>query len=357
MPPLSHRQLHLVFLLLFSALAISGCNRCNSTDEPLQPSGGGASSGVAQTPTVTITSEYGGLYSIGGKTLDTKEMENKVKEFNAIRSSIFDWDSSRAVVLDSNLFVNSINMNQASGVPQAETYQRYNYVVKDHQIRVAVWTKDTTVGNVCGKATVSSKEYADAHIYKGKMVNFFPEDTNLPFALKAKDVPPKVCVWAWEKPDSSKTTGVLDGHSKHFMLAQDPLMTLGKYKPPKNSDYKDIYNGSGREWAKAKVQYAGEIIVDVKNCYYIINQGSGTYRPSGGPNHNFDYLKNLADLFKASAGAPPAAVWDMGKPLDPVMTISPDSVMRFSGADSFKCKKSDKPGQTTWEQNTGDNNK
>jgi|SRR6267142_4897 len=249
--------------------------------------------------------KYGGEYEIANPPASKPGQlaRDKISEFDALRDASIGWNSSETVLLERALFVKSIIANKGSKAPKAETYQRYNYVVKNNEIRVAVWTTGGAVRKVCRRAPVSARAYLATRTEKGTMVNFFPEVTDLPNSKDLGEVP-GACT---STTSAGKTTGVLDGHSKHFMLAQgddkNKLVRLGAYKS----------GVSGNTWETAKVDYAGEIIVDVKHCIYIINQGSGTYRPKGG--QDFAYLLAVAELFRDRVLTPPLAVWDTQTPL------------------------------------------
>jgi hypothetical protein len=264
----------------------------------------------------TASGQYGGPYEI-----DAKEKADKIAEFDAIRSLSINWDSSKAEVLDRKLFIDSIKENRSSNTPKADEYQRYNYVIENGEIRVAVWLIKGTVRNVCRRAPpILGIPYLGARIKKGVMVNFFPEDTRLPDSSKIVGPIPKTCE---STTPSGKTTGVLDGHSKHFMLAQGMGTKLSKYKSNPSS---------GEKWAATMVDYAGEIIVNVRDCYYIINQGSGTYKPRGGTGHDFVYLLKVATLFATTVGTPPVAVWDT------TMSVIPTTTNPVLGMPPLECK-------------------
>ncbi|MSQ31596.1 MAG: hypothetical protein EXR64_06245 [Dehalococcoidia bacterium] len=83
-----------------------------------------------------------------------------------------------------------------------------------------------------------------------------------------------------------------------------------------------------KPWEDAQVEYAGEFLVRdpdhaTGKCTYVINQGSGTYRPQAGktpfatptatPGHllggSFEYLEAVAKLFATILSAHPDLVW------------------------------------------------
>ncbi len=295
------RRYRPIILLLFAIVAIN----CN-------PSAFGASN------------QFGGPYSIGGvavtpaatKTSPTKAVLEKLAEFEAFRA--LNWNHSRVVVLTDKLLSDSLMANAHSNLPYADEFQRYNYVVQEvngkSQILVATWALigDENLGSICGR-TQFNNIYVSAHIFDSQMVNFFPEDTSLPsdgfpsprtrlFACKTdlaflnKEIG-GVEFTTLGADEISKPRGILDAHGKHYFLAQG----VGK-KP-----YPPLNNGT-HPWATTTIDYAGEIIVDVKYCRYFVNQGSGTYRPSPGQT-SVEYLLRIAQIFRDNLGTPPVLVW------------------------------------------------
>jgi hypothetical protein len=265
-----------IIALLLATLAISGCG-CDCNPNP---------------------SPYGGPYYIGGDTrkIDPIMANNKNAEFAAFNKK--GWDSSEVKKLDDSkplsnrtFFEESIISNSGSAnrdVPDANTAQKYNYVIKDRKIYVAVWkNKDSGLSDIC----VPKMPYTIMSISSGAMVNFYPENSE-----KRSHIPE--CV---SRVGNDKKTGVLDAHSKHFMLAQGPESTI--------SDY-DL----AKQWEKTAVDYAGEITVFLKSpssplCYYGINNQSGTYAPKTGPSgkdNDFEYLKKVMGRFKDIFGVAPA---------------------------------------------------
>jgi hypothetical protein len=257
-------------------------------------------------PATARAQAYGNPYPI-----DPQAVGDKIAEFDALRHPAIDWDSSSVAALDRALFIDSIVDNRASGMPDSDKYQRYNYVILNGKILVAIWTSNQAMSQICKQAPqpAPAAAYLASKVPARRMVNFFPEDTRLPFPLKAGGPPQPACQSA---AASGKTVGVFDAHSKHFMLAQGPATRLGDY----------IALTSGPKWRMASVDYAGEIIVDVRNCYYVINQGSGTYRPKGGVSADFAYLMAAAEAFATTIGTAPAAVWDVSAPLVPPIKFS-----------------------------------
>lgn len=57
--------------------------------------------------------------------------------------------------------------------------------------------------------------------------------------------------------------------SKHFFISQFAY----------DQDYQGIPEYQPEQWKETRVEYAGEIIVDVQNCEYEVSNGSGTYKP------------------------------------------------------------------------------
>jgi hypothetical protein len=247
-----------------------------------------------------------------------ENIADKIAEFDAMRAKDIGWNSSKVIALTRDIFERSIKENRISDFPRAKQYQRYNYVVKDGKILVAVWTITGTVKAACRGAPLSPGDYVGGRITRGMMINFFPEDTYLPNSHALGSVP-KTCE---SMASSGKVTGVLDGHSKHFLLVQGVDTHLSDYRP----------NISGPAWAEKEVDYAGEIIVDVKNCYYIINQNSGTYQPRGGERGNFNLLFKVAALFERTTSVAPVAVWDTRTP-----TIIPTTTYRGTESRQLDC--------------------
>jgi hypothetical protein len=221
---------------------------------------------------------FGGPYGI-------HDGEKKKGEFDAFLA--VQWDSSKAEHLTRELFESSIEKNRA--IWPTDALERYNYVVQGDQVLVAVWTGSQTFNKICAGATVTGSSPSLA-VEPHTMVDFFSEEPGLPFSAANVPSARKICT------TGPKPTGVLDGHGKHFMLAQGEDTQIGGYKP-----------GDGGKWAETNVAYAGEILVDLTNCTYIINQNSGTYQPEPGP--NFTNLLGVAKLFKERVGVAPVAVW------------------------------------------------
>ena len=154
------------------------------------------------------------------------------------------------------------------------------------------------------------------------MINIFPEEKNTKnLSLKGQQTP---CWLDGLDPDpeekklkSKVKTGLLDAISKHYMIAQ------GKGKSIKDFD--------ADKWSKTRVRYAGEIIVDVKNCQYWLNNGSGTYKPKGLDESGRDELQKMADIFSTKLGVWPAFV------IDTDGTISHGGIPAQSSAGQLVC--------------------
>ncbi len=231
---------------------------------------------------------YGGPYRIGGPDASNdahlKAAKAKQEEFSGFQGK--SWSYSRVVPLDDeDLLTRSVKANAKSRVPDADRVQRYNYVVKDGTIWVAVWNDDDA-DEICGPN--AGLPYPKMRIEEDTMVNFQPEaHKELPFPER---VPNPAC-------RAEKRNGVLDAHTKHFMLVQKAGASIAGYEPG---------------WVAATVDYAGELLVFLrgrKRCY-VINQGSGTYRPHPGtPADGLGHLKAVARLFAPYVDGP-LAVWD-----------------------------------------------
>jgi len=253
----------------------------------------------------------GGPYSIGGNKNDSKITKDKMAEFDGFKK--LSWDSTTVVEFTDKIFTDSIKSNRAqSGVPYTDQFQRYNYVIKDGKIFVAVWDPKNASG-ICRTGVPPNTKwvvpYANMKIDPGKMVNFYPESLkndlllNVPTSLALAT--PSECSYSDTK--QGKTTGVLDAHSKHFMLAQGIGNRISKFNTVPG-------------WEGTKVDYAGEIVVNINPCYYVINQGSGTYRP----NPDFKYLDRAAEIFTRTVNVAPKFVWrtDTGGEFKPSLSTS-----------------------------------
>lgn len=203
--------------------------------------------------------------------------------------------SEAALLNDRTSFEESIQANRSDRY--GEAYQKYNYVVCEQDgvetIWVAKWNVDTIQGiSECPGPKFELKNLGNQ---KDKMINIFPEDKDAKsVSLRGQQTP---CWLDGLDPEEKKLkskveVGLLDAISKHYMLAQGEGTTIKNFKP---------------EWSKTQVRYAGEIIVDVEKCEYWLNNGSGTYLPTGG-----DELQEMAQLFSDTLGGTrPAFVIDV----------------------------------------------
>ncbi|MBI1310193.1 hypothetical protein GC176_02715 [bacterium] len=190
--------------------------------------------------------------------------------------------------LDLREFVESINSNKDHN---KRRFQRYNYVI-DHKgtIRVAVWTETAKTSAFLK----SSKQ----DVVPGRMIDFDGEE---PFEVDGQKT--KATHWiVTPSGEGGKKVGIRDALSKHYRLAQ-PAKWRSKFVAEK--------------WNGTTVAYAGEIIVDTApedipqrigkcpptNCYFYLNNGSGTYKPDG------HYLREVATYFAGTLGVAPRFVY------------------------------------------------
>ena len=197
---------------------------------------------------------------------------------------------SKVTELNTSLFEESIRENFAS--PYGVSKQKYNYAILGDKIIVAEWNvedlaqalevakvkaqpsvvptanaqEDTEENNCEGSKCVGDVGDIDFVPNKPqKMINWFPETT---------DNPQSPC---WLNRSDKDRLGLLDAISKHLMLAQGKGKIIDNFVVQKWGSEK---NG---DWKRAEVAYAGEIIVDVDNCTYSLNNDSGTYQRNGKP--------------------------------------------------------------------------
>lgn len=284
------------WVLLLGILAV-GCGKQNTPD--------------------TYGGSTDGLYPIADGTPTGQLKKNKIAEFDRLPRG---WESSVATVLRDHTLGASIESNKTSGLPDAALHQRYNYVVQElngqNEILVATWSfpgkqlrDKVDFDAICGPT--GRLVYSGATLEYGAMVNFWPEDQTLPDTPPPPRMTPilppplnsaNACTSEsmQKSPSELKSVGVMDAHSKHFMLAQGRGTTLGNYSAQTQA-----------KWTGKLVKYAGEIIVDVKNCTYLINQGSGTYWPHAGTViGTYDHLKKIAQLFAEKVRAAPNLLWN-----------------------------------------------
>ena len=195
--------------------------------------------------------------------LKPSERAAKIAEFTGYPVPI--RSLSVATTLTKKVFKDSIKENLAA--PYAIRYQLYNYVVTTEcDIRAATWT-ESILGGVLSDRTICAEDerrIAAGNI-AGTMINFFPEDLGSQFPefhIGIDDEARRSPCWL---TGSTKKKGLLDALSKHFMLAQGPGSMINQFNATK--------------WPMTELAYAGELLVDLKNCTYSLNAGSGTYRP------------------------------------------------------------------------------
>ena len=174
---------------------------------------------------------------------------------------------AQVVMLDRHLLESSIYKNQV--MPQGRQIQKYNYVVThDGFIVVAVWTKQEYYKHIYGledddENCAKDQEWSAAGslptvkppMSAQVMINIYPEQ---------QDIAVSPC---WVMMPTGKPRGLLDGSSKHLILAQG-----------RNYSLETIV----RDLGKAEVRGAGEITVILGGgqCLYTINDKSGTYQPN-----------------------------------------------------------------------------
>ncbi len=238
------------------------------------------------------SSPYGGPYYLGGdtKNFDRTIANNKDAEFVTFKYAK-GWNSSKVAILTGQLFNHSIEINSTSGAPDADQFQKYNYVIKGNEIRVAVWNDtDNNLKNICKPGL----PYLMNHPSDKTMVNFYPEDEIKKLSEIGNSANKCRAIVG------TKGVRVLDAHSKHFMLAQGKGTTISDYEATK-------------KWEDKTVDYAGEIFVVINgtSCFYGLNQGSGTYQPASGRSKgDIDYLTAVAKFFESNIHISPSFVWD-----------------------------------------------
>ena len=230
---------------------------------------------------------FGGPYGF-------KESYQKVLDFEQCYRLGYAYSKATYITASNrDLFASSIKDNKRN--PHGEYFQRYNYVIEKSEpdaqkqnwrIKVAVW-RDVAEIEALG---YNPPDFDDLDgkpfIYTpGRMIDFFPEEPG-----GEKRFKPDSPLWISAVSGTGlKDTGILDAMSKHFMLANVP-------------------DGGGVElfdrdtWLEKKVAYAGEILVDVEGDYYVVNNGSGTYRPDA------PHLEAVARYFEEVLGVAPAYV-------------------------------------------------
>ena len=261
------------------------------------------------TPTAPPASieEFGGPYPRAGNEIGPQ----KIADFGFyFAKEIF---YSQGKKLEPGLLEMSVAVYMNDGFPHAQEFQRYNYVIDEHDnIFVATWGNNLDFDEIdrgtCKTATAAATPTAGGSdsidtdddgetqgfpkAREGEMINFYPEDPIK--SAHGKQSPCWIAVAGSDEP-----AGLLDASSKHFMLAQkEGHRSIQKYMP--------------EVWTQAKVKYAGEIIVEITRgnagnvlmCEYTLNGNSGTYKPANGMN-----LKKVADLFGEVLEVAPAYTW------------------------------------------------
>lgn len=293
------KNLIVVFLTILSHIVLStACSQkipsyCNNI--PNQSS-------QALTPIPRISDHnYGGPYKYNP---DKKYI--KVSNFAVYNT--YGLNHSSASPLTRDLFLTSITWycKNNSKYIYGERFQRYNYVVNSiDQIWVAVWNmnisfSDLKKSNFCANTTLDGFQGIPK---KDIMINFYPEDTDLTYdiprvqnSLDNPDIIQSPCriITPPIEREENDFPGFLDGMSKHFYIAQFASSSI----------FQGINNYSPKEWTETVVEYAGEIIVDVENCQYVINNWSGTYKPDP-PG---DYLPKIGILFTKTLGYRPSSI-------------------------------------------------
>ena len=217
--------------------------------------------------------DFGGPYPKGG-ALDEKVLAGKQRDF-ATYDGLGLLSLSVTVELTKDRFKKSVNANRKR-VPQ----QKYNYVIsnEDCTILVAEWVNRDPSPIAGGVACAGGRDPLTPP--SGIMIDWAPEEPYGSALVSASPPTPQSPCWlgAGRQKDGI-LKGVLDATSKHYMLAQ------GVSNPSYNKD----------EWPNAQVAYAGEILVNLDDCEYIVTENSGTYTPLG------EFRKKV-NVFFASKG-------------------------------------------------------
>lgn len=205
--------------------------------------------------------DYGGPYPKGGKFAD-KVLEQKLLDFERYKG--LELNLSRAFELNSmDEFERSITANLPT--PNKRQQQKYNYVITEEcDILVARWDGAGDLSQIQSGVACAGGGDSFSPPTLNIMINWAPEEPyGSALASKSKPTSRSPC-WL----DAKREDGLLDAISKHFMLAQGKDSTIADFE--------------AKKWAKARVAYAGEILVDLENCTYIVTENSGTYKPLGG---------------------------------------------------------------------------
>lgn len=203
--------------------------------------------------------KFGGPYPKNGKFAD-KVLEQKQADFARYKG--LELNLSRTIVLDSlNDFKDHITKNRAA--PNRKRQQKYNYVITEEcAILVAGWSGDGDLSQIGSVVACAGGREKFLPPKPGNMIDWAAEE---PYgrALATPHAPQRSPCWL----DADREIGILDAISKHFMLAQGEGATIDSFDAEK--------------WAKARVAYAGEILVNLETCTYIVTENSGTYQPLG----------------------------------------------------------------------------
>ncbi len=216
---------------------------------------------------------------------DAEGTLTKFGAYNDAMSAGRRGSSSFVVPLNLDLLESSIDKSFFT-MPAGKQVQIYNYAVTEGgEIAVAVWTEQDysthlSEAQLDADDCVADRDWSVA----GRITRKEPSMDANPFVMinvypEFQDVPVSPC---WVTLPTGRKTGLLDGSSKHLMLAQGPKNSLDEF----SSDWKD-----------ATVLGAGEIIVNIRgdHCAYTITDASGTFRP-----YNPDNLENVALTFGRS---------------------------------------------------------
>lgn len=270
--------------------------------------------------------QFGGTYSFG----ENRNTVDKIK-FEMEKKDDFEFykdnglSLSKATQLTENSFKESIMASRAANVrfPENEMQERYDNVIDKQKynyvihvggnIIVAEWGDDVDLEKVLSGGVCSSTDFTPQK--PRRMINWFPEDSG----------DGQSPCWLGSKMEK----GLLDAISKHLMLAQGvdkngKGATIGDFNVDKWAT-----NDEG-DWMKAKVAYAGELIVDLASCTYTLNNDSGTYgRPNG------DELENVAKYFDDELGVGPVSYVKFFK--------FPDESREIRATENLSTKISDAP--------------
>jgi hypothetical protein len=186
-------------------------------------------------------------YSLGAK---------KGAEFAEMQLKLYSF--SKGTPLGVPLLEQSVARDIAEGRP----YLKYNYVIDptDCEIYVATWTVDQETQPTVPSVVACRDEDRGWNARRGHMIDIFQEQ-------REDGVQPTSPCWLQlASVASNENFGILDGMSKHFILAQP-------------GGEKSVSSMQLWKADRPKVAYAGEIVVNVNQCTYGINGNSGTYKP------------------------------------------------------------------------------